>query len=104
MPPQIGGAPEDQELVDGGVRITPFLRTAEPEEHYCQQLSGWWKEKYKTTGDSTDQVYHLSEEVFSSGRKRRQHLLLCDAGPDVVPGGYFDCTFEVRFFVLLPSR
>lgn len=95
VPPKLEQAPKEQELVDGGIKFTPFLSASEPEERYCQQLSAWWKEKNKDSAESTGHVYSLSESAIP-GRTRRQHLLLCDAGPDVEPGGYFDCTFEVR--------
>lgn len=96
--PETGSAPKDQELVDGGVRFTPFLRVTEMEERYCQRLSEWWKEKIGGAAESTGQVYQLGDDIFSSGQRTyRKRLLLCDAGPHVEPSGYFDCTFEVRF-------
>ncbi|KAF9446331.1 hypothetical protein P691DRAFT_673854, partial [Macrolepiota fuliginosa MF-IS2] len=94
--PHTGNAPEDQELVDGGRRHTPFLQATEPEERYCRRLAEWWKQKTAGSAEATGQVFQLGGDIFGSGRrKHRQQLLLCDAGPGVEPDGYFDCVFEV---------
>ncbi|KAF8643819.1 hypothetical protein AX16_008837 [Volvariella volvacea WC 439] len=57
---------------------SPFFHPSFEDRAYCEELAGW------------KQALPKSSEAV-----RREHRLICDAGPNVPPQGYFDCTVEV---------
>jgi hypothetical protein len=94
------GTPQWEGQAEGlGHPFTPFTHPGHKELEHCRQLADWWakvkeKEEIKQTNTT---VHRIGGEVGS--RKpyaRREHRLICDAGPDVEPNGFFDCTVEVR--------
>ena len=99
--PDMGQAPEIGSLAAGGFHFSPFLKDLEHEKRYCKRFAEWWKEKIPLTPEMTGQVYQLIDPTF---RQPRQHRLFCDAGPEMEPDGYFDCTFEVSRSLLLSGR
>lgn len=95
MSPQLGNAPKEQELRDGGFLHSPFIKSlAEDETWYCTQLAKWWKTRNPESGVPSKTIQLGPNMGSASGR--RQHRLFCDTGPEVDPQGYFDCTFEVK--------
>jgi hypothetical protein len=93
MPPQLANAPEAQAFIDGGRLHSPFIKVTEDEIWYCEQLAKLWKKRNPGSGVPSTTIQLGPNMSLSRGR---QHRLLCDAGPEVEPQGYFDCTFEVK--------
>ncbi|KAF8891203.1 hypothetical protein BD779DRAFT_1513799 [Infundibulicybe gibba] len=91
-----GNVPDSMELAPGsGYVYSPFIEPGEGEIRYCTKLADWWRaiqEKMKKDMGSVNQIGGgPPQERYT----RRQHRLICDAGPDVPPSGFFDCTIEV---------
>ena len=102
LQPDIGQAPETNSLAAGGFHFSPFLKELEHEKRYCKRLADWWKEKNppasETETETDGQVHQLIGSIVC---QNREHRLFRDAGPEVEPNGYFDCTFEVSHSLLL---
>jgi len=86
---------EDNIATQGDVLVcSPFLKElSEAELQRCSEICDWWKETQAKIGidvDEGDAKAPVREEW------QRVHRLLQDAGPDVPPSGYCDCTVEVR--------
>jgi hypothetical protein len=96
----LGDAPESECLAGGfGHNITPFFQPGRREIKYCLQISDWWLDLQKKRREALGEVHQIGGdggEIFSFSRSPRKHRLICEAGPDVPPQGYFDCTVEVR--------
>ncbi|KAF8643816.1 hypothetical protein AX16_008834 [Volvariella volvacea WC 439] len=92
-------APSGQPLANGGYGVvySPFFNPGPDERAYCEKLAAWWKELPKPGDfDKADNLVVCATGVgFSSPRSGRLHRLIRDAGPDVPPQGYFNCTVEV---------
>ncbi|KAM6500355.1 hypothetical protein JOM56_003369 [Amanita muscaria] len=76
---------------------TPFFDPCPSEIDYCVGLFEWWHGMENKEGRHVQQI-DPSQAVSSyegAGGVRRLHRLVKDAGPDVPPNGYFDCTVEV---------
>ncbi len=96
-----GSAPLSVRLgQDGtGVLFSPFYDARPQEIAYCSKLTAWWRAVLEKRREGLGTVHQIGgevpeKEIFSVGSKR-QHRLICDAGPSVPPDGYFDCTVEV---------
>src|SRR3984885_3516684 len=82
-----------------GYNHSPFFHPGEREIRYCLQISDWWTEVQKKRSEAMGEVHQIGEgtsEMFSFSRSARKHRLICEAGPEAPPQGYFDCTVEVR--------
>ncbi|TFK76258.1 hypothetical protein BDN72DRAFT_830807 [Pluteus cervinus] len=94
-----GKAPESEILADGfGAKYTPFCTYGEEEIKECLKLSDAWRilEKKRQAERGVVQQVGTSTPMVHS-RIARQHRVICDAGPDVPPDGWFDCTVEVLY-------
>ncbi|TFK42385.1 hypothetical protein BDQ12DRAFT_676116 [Crucibulum laeve] len=89
--------PQSEGLADGyGLRFTPFFIPSEEEIRYCLQMSDWWREVLKLRKEEEGKANYIGEVVSKPpGRITRQHRLVQDAGPNIAPDGYFDCTVQV---------
>ncbi|KAF8637320.1 hypothetical protein AX17_002822 [Amanita inopinata Kibby_2008] len=96
-----GEAPRSQGRADdGSYPFTPFFDPGHSEVHYAVKLSDWWREIEDKRVKVVQEVKKISVAETSFSRYepksvKRQHRLIKDAGPDVQPNGYFDCTVEV---------
>ncbi|KAK0497057.1 hypothetical protein EDD18DRAFT_1253386 [Armillaria luteobubalina] len=98
-----GSAPLSVRLgQDGtGAVFSPFHDARPQEIAYCSKLAAWWRAVLEKRREELGTVHQIGggvpeKEIFSAGSKR-QHRLICDAGPSVPPNGYFDCTVEVLY-------
>ncbi|KAG5645070.1 hypothetical protein DXG03_007160 [Asterophora parasitica] len=90
----LGDAPEAEGVDEGlGYRFSPFIYPEDPELAHCLKLTDWWSEVEKHR-KSVNEVHQVAA-VSTSTRPQRMHRLISEAGPDVHPSGYFDCTVEV---------
>jgi hypothetical protein len=100
--PVAEGTPEWEGQAEGiGHPFSPFARPGTIELEYCRRLSEWWakvKEK-EDARDANTTVHQIGGTAGSYRREipKRQHRLICDAGPEIEPNGFFDCTVEVSF-------
>lgn len=99
----LGNAPESEGFAHGfGYQISPFFKPQEGLIRLCLRLSDWWKELKKRYehqgGGESNETF-----TFCKPRPKREHRLISEAGPDVPPHGYFDCTVEVRLSLDLLS-
>jgi hypothetical protein len=97
----LGDAPESECLANGlGYNFTPFFQPGEREIRFCLQISDWWLDLQKKRREANGEVHQIGDggEIISLSRRSRKHRLICEAGPDVPPQGYFDCTVEVRMY------
>ena len=78
-----------------GVVMDPFYEPEPAELRYCKRLSGWWKaiERKGAKGDS------VARRSTVTARKmvHRIHRLISETDHESEPGGYFDCTVQVKF-------
>ncbi|KAI6005825.1 hypothetical protein EDD15DRAFT_2191207 [Pisolithus albus] len=85
-----GQAPEEEAIGNGlGYVFTPFWKPSKDgvELQYCRTLLTWWKGLRGT-----------EKEVIRAQRAMRpskEHRLLSEASPEVVPDGFFNCTVEI---------
>ncbi|TFK60687.1 hypothetical protein BDN72DRAFT_965561 [Pluteus cervinus] len=77
-------APKKEALEDGTGIYTPFCTYVEEELEECVELSEAWQERKKG-----------SCLLPPISKPKRQHRMICDAGPDAPPDGFFDATVEV---------
>jgi hypothetical protein len=81
--------------------FSPFWEATPAELAYCKRLKEWWEamleEKRRRDGEMI--VVEIGGRTdaaeTSSVVPKREHRLICDAGPGVQPGGWFKCTVEV---------
>ncbi|SJL00764.1 uncharacterized protein ARMOST_04078 [Armillaria ostoyae] len=98
-----GSAPLSVRLgQDGtGVLFSPFHDARPQEIAYCSKLTAWWRAVLEKRREDLGTVHQIGGEVSGkeifSAESKRQHRLICDAGPHVPPDGYFDCTVEVLY-------
>ncbi|TFK60686.1 hypothetical protein BDN72DRAFT_965560 [Pluteus cervinus] len=94
-----GSAPESEVLAGGmGVTYTPFYTYGVEDTRECLRLSNLWRTEKKKRDSQVERglVQQFGSSTPSSTLKKgREHLLICDAGPEVQPAGYFDSTVEV---------
>ena len=102
--PVAKGTPESEGLAGSfGYPFSPFAYPGPRELEYCRHLSSWWakvkeKEEIRLANTTVHQIGGLDQVGAVAGmreRPRRQHRLICDAGPEIPPKGFFDCTVEV---------
>lgn len=98
------GAPLSQGLAEdgAGVQFSPFYDAQPLEIAYCSKLTAWWRAVLEKRREDLGTIHQIGEEMtenenFSAEISKRQHRLICDAGPLVSPNGYFDCTVEVLY-------
>jgi hypothetical protein len=95
----IGNAPTSEGLAaDGyGLSFSPFWNPTETELTYCLKLADWWRAVQEKRQKEMGHVYQIGSGDWTEnlGRPHRQHRLISEAGPDVPPNGFFDCTAEV---------
>ncbi|KAI6045564.1 hypothetical protein EDC04DRAFT_3136891 [Pisolithus marmoratus] len=72
-----------------GYFFTPFWtpRKDGVELQYCRKLLAWWK---GLRGTEKEVIC-----VQRTTRPSKEHRLLCEASPEVVPDGFFNCTVEI---------
>ncbi|KAK0211082.1 hypothetical protein DFS33DRAFT_349635 [Desarmillaria ectypa] len=85
-----------------GVLFSPFYDAQPLELIYCSKLTAWWRAVLEKRREDLGTIHQIGaeiprNEIFSAGTSKRQHRLICDAGPLVPPHGYFDCTVEVLY-------
>ncbi|KAK0463771.1 uncharacterized protein EV420DRAFT_1107156 [Desarmillaria tabescens] len=97
-------APLSISLAEGGrgVRFSPFYNAQPQEIAYCSKLTTWWRAVLEKRREDLGTIHQIgggipSNEIFTAETSKRQHRLICDAGPDVPPRGYFDCIVEVLY-------
>lgn len=88
------------------------------ELRYCLALGDWWRavqqEQERALRESNVVRHQIGEEdAWGTGNGAgqgggrtslaREHRLIQDAGPNVQPNGYFDCTVEVRGYLFSSS-
>lgn len=68
-----------------GHRFSPYLELAQDsiELGCCHQIAQWWKARQ-------------GDQEQAQSKPCRRHLLVSEVSPDLSPGGFFDCTVEVR--------
>lgn len=78
-----------------GSRSLHFFDPGESDLQYCQELSSWWCSLQNDEKNNAHEktVPNMYQVPIGGGR---QHCLISEAHPDRPPGGYFDCTVEVR--------
>lgn len=86
-----------QEVVIGpGNSFSPFYQPTKEEILYCVKLSDWWRGVQKEEQNHRVHTsYSTPQQRFGSSGIKRVHRLISEAGPNVPPNGYFDCTVEV---------
>jgi hypothetical protein len=88
-------APREAGLAPGGfgVSFSPFYQPTREEILYCVKLSDWWREVQK---EEQKHLVYAGPSISHQGfAVKRIHRLISEAGPNVPPDGYFDCTVEV---------
>lgn len=81
-----------------GKEFSPFWHPTSAELQYCAELSKWWKAVEEERKEKQGPVTMIeAAPVLGRTTKKREHRLIRDAGPEVPPQGFFDCTVEVRF-------
>ncbi|KAG6851308.1 hypothetical protein H0H93_011744 [Arthromyces matolae] len=97
----MGDAPESEGLQEGfGHPYSPFFHPEEAEIRYCLKLADWWAETEKHRNAEVHQIGGSNDpsmSVTSRARAQRLHRLIKEAGPDVEPRGFFDCTVEILY-------
>jgi len=96
----LGDAPKSEVLADGyGREFSPFFEPGEEVIRYCLRLSDWWHELANKRNEAMGPVYQIGGDAVDASaqpmRGSRKHKLISEAGPEVPPSGYFDCTVEV---------
>ena len=93
----LNSAPREEGLAEGGfgVSFSPFYQPTEEEILYCVKLSDWWRALYPSRPSLSPSSKQASKSTISLQSSTRVHRLISEAGPDVPPHGYFDCTVEV---------
>ena len=93
--------PKLERPADTDMCWTPFFDPKPSEVDYCTKLFEWWVKKVKKP-TQTSEVHPISATLptYETMGGARLHRLIKDAGPDVQPNGYFDCTVEVRTIFL----
>ena len=101
----LGNVPESEHLANGiGYKFTPFFFPGEMEIKYCLRLSDWWCGIQKKRQETMGEVHQIGVgDIGVFRRSPRQHRLISEAGPEVPPQGYFDCTVEVSAY-MWPER
>lgn len=79
------GTPE-MEMGRDSRNFSPYMQLSPAELKDCKELCDWWA----LQGPGASLVSH------------RHHVLISDITPDLLPGGFFNCTVEVSGW-LLPS-
>jgi hypothetical protein len=95
--------PKLERPADTDICWTPFFYPKPSELNYCTKLSEWWAKKENKPTQTSEGVHLISATLPTyerMGGTRRLHRLIKDAGPEVQPNGYFDCTVEVRTIFL----
>ena len=77
---------------------TPVFDVCPSEMKYCVELSEWWRKRESIHEREIQRIDLAQTPTPSYGAVKRLHRLIKDAGPDVQPNGYFDCTVEVSNF------
>lgn len=86
-------APEKAINKISGHVFSPYLEIVknDVEVQYCRQVMEWWKEAMSMKSLSN---------VQRPAPTQKTHLLISDASPNRPPGGFFNCTVEVRTVVI----
>ncbi|KAI6036462.1 hypothetical protein BKA83DRAFT_26059 [Pisolithus microcarpus] len=85
-----GQAPEEEAIGNGlGYVFTPFWKPSKDgvELQYCRILLTWWKGLR-----GTEKEVICAQHAI---RPSKEHRLLSEASPEVVPDGFFNCTVEI---------
>lgn len=90
---------------ESGATVRDHDRRAlgQAELRYCIALGDWWRavqrEQERALRNRNVVVHQIADDDAPQWGGRpsyaRVHRLIRDAGPDVQPNGYFDCTVEV---------
>ena len=86
--------------LDTDICRTPFFDPIPSEVDYSTKLSEWWVKKENKPTQTSEGISSTLPTYERMDGTRRLHRLIKDAGPDVQPNGYFDCTVEVRTIFL----
>lgn len=94
--------PKLERRADTDIDWTPFFDPEPSEVDYCTKLSEWWDKKENKPTQTSGEMHQIGTPVptYESMGGGRRHRLIKDAGPDIQPSGYFDCTVEVRLIIL----
>lgn len=81
-------------------QYTPFISPEPTEIQYCVRLRDWWRQLQNDSKGVVQKAGRGTTGAQDPYRvpaisTQRQHRVIRDAGPDVPPQGYFDCTVEV---------
>jgi hypothetical protein len=76
----------------------PNWHVVRQEKEYCAQLVRWWAAVQQTRAERLGTAVQIGGGPVVAAEKpvHRQHLLIREADPQREPGGYFNCTVEVR--------
>ena len=100
---EAGIGPKLEGRTDTDICWTPLFDPEPSEVDYCSKLSEWWlkqENRSRETADETSTTVSALPTYERVASIRRLHRLIKDAGPNVQPNGYFDCTVEVRLIIL----
>lgn len=96
---ELGSVPEFEPLADHHSYIfSPFFQPGEEVIKRCISLSDWWSEMTKIKKPAGEECHDIgldSETLLRSRKAMRRHLFISEAGPEVPPNGFFNCTVEV---------
>jgi hypothetical protein len=91
----------DPELNSSRSHHPPTWNVVLEEREYCVRLTRWWAAVQMARVERQGTAVQIGGgQIVTSERKqtKRQHLLIGEADPGREPGGYFNCTVEVRVF------
>lgn len=75
--------------------IKPFYEPGPGDLHYCRQLLEWWKTVEKKRVEERGEVVQCGSTA-TLRTTHRIHRLISETDHESEPGGYFDCTVQVK--------
>lgn len=75
--------------------IKPFYEPGPGDLHYCWQLLEWWKTVEKKRAEERGEVIQCGSTA-TLRTTHRIHRLISETDHESEPGGYFDCTVQVK--------